>query len=162
MNSDGKIYIVITDKMPADSTPMPEDGSGQKEKKDENSLFAHWAREKLISEVRQIATSSINYSLSNVGNFTGDYITQTHINQGREALNALVGIGSAAIAGFKIGGVYGAIIGASLAIVNQTVQAVQSTHSAMVANRRVNYEIEQLRARSGLNVYLDGSRGTEN
>ena len=35
-------------------------------------------------------------------------------------------------------------------------------NSLMIANKKVNYEIAQVRDRAGLNSTLDGSRGTEN
>lgn len=167
MNADGKIYIVITDKMPdgarsgLGSAPTQDgdrsDGPG-------GELLKHWARDRVISTTKHAATSYVMYTLENIGNFTGDYITQTHINDSISNLKGIMGIGSAALAGFTVtgGNPIGAVIGATLSVINTGVSSIERIHSARVQNRKVNYEIEQLRDRVGMNAVLDGSRGTEN
>lgn len=157
MNSDGKIYIIVTDKLPT--------GSGNNvvnQKENNDDLINHWAKDRLIDTTKSIIKSSVNYSLTNIGNFTGDYITQTKINNTIHNLNVLKGIGLGAIAGFKYGGAVGAVIGASLSVINSGVSSVEMIHSNRVQNRKTNYDIEQLRNRAGLNTLLDWSRGTEN
>lgn len=163
MNSDGKIYIIVTDKLPAGSSPQPNNSGEKKESKEsDDSLMSHWARDKLISEVKHLATTAATYQLSNVGNFSGDYIAQTHINDTLQNLNGLVSIATSTAAGFKVGGPWGAVIGFSLSVINQTVSSALQMHSMRVETSKTNYEIAQLRRRSGLNTVLDGSRGTEN
>ena len=165
MNADGKIYIVITDKMPGGAQPGP--GSAPTQDGDRSDgpggeLLKHWARDRLISTAKQAAVSSVMYTLGNIGNFTGDYITQTHVNDSIANIRGIMGLGAATVSGFMMGGPIGAVIGATLSVINTGVSSIERIHSARVQNRKVNYEIEQLRDRVGMNAVLDGSRGTEN
>lgn len=162
MNADGKIYIIVTDKLPGGTpTPTPT-APNQGQSKEDTGLFAHWARGRLLSTAKSIAIQSVNYSLANIGNFTGDYITQTHINETLGNIRGFAGIGMAALAGFKVAGPMGAAVGAVLGTVNATVSSAFQINAQRVQNSRVNYEIEQLRNRAGMNPLMDGSRGTEN
>lgn len=163
MKTDGKIYIIVTDKMPGGGEPIPVPKPPETKKDKKEDLFSHWARQRILEETKQLAKNAVMYSLHNIGNFTGDYITQGHVNDAVSAVSGIASIGTAALAGFKYtGSVWGAVIGASLAIVNRVVSGTQSAYSNYVQNQKTNYEIEQLRERSGLNTLLDGSRGTEN
>lgn len=161
MKNDGKIYIIVTDKLPAGGdTPAPAEPVTKEKKED---LFSHWARQRLLGEAKQLAQGAVMYSLHNIGNFTGDYITQAHVNNAMSAVSGLASIGTAALAGFKYtGSPIGAVIAASIAVINKVVSGAQTSYSNYVQNQKTNYEIEQLRERSGLNTLVDGSRGTEN
>lgn len=162
MKSDGKIYIIVTDKLPAGGdTPTPGDKK-KTEKKSDEDMFEHWARDRLLSEVKQLATTAVNYSISNIGNFTGDYIAQTHINDALRGVRGFVSIAASTAAGFKVGGPWGAVIGFSLGLVSESVSSAMQIHSNRVETNKMNYEIAQLRQRVGLNTALDGSRGTQN
>jgi len=109
------------------------------------SLFVHAT----IGNVRQ----AVQFGLSNVGNFTGDYITQRNINRALETLNGVSSVAMGAMAGGWVGAV---IATASLAVRGITQEI----------SRQINYQNEEIntsmaRQRSG-NVHTDGSRGTEN
>ena len=163
MSNDGKIYIIVTDKLPNGNGNAPTESKPKVSNyKDEEAMIKHWARNKLIGEAKSLLNTSVNYSLSNIGNFTGDYITQTHVNDAISNLNGFLNIGTSIYAGFKIGGAYGAFIAGGLSLLNTGVTSALRIHSMKVANRKTNYEIEQLRKRSGLDSTMDGSRGTEN
>ena len=160
--SDGKIYIVVTDKMPEDkgvaTLPSP------KQPKQENNLLLHYANDNIISTAKSIINKSVMYNLQNYGNFTGDYIAQTHINESLQFAQTIGHIGLSAWSGFVASGgnPLGAVIGASLSIINTGVNAGFNMLSMRVQNSKTNYEIAQLRDRAGLNSLRDGSRGTEN
>jgi len=162
-NTDGKIYIYVTNKLPNEApvTAKASNGAGSQDKQD-NELISHWARAKLIGTIKSVATTGVNYSLNNIGNFTGDYITQANVDNALNNLNSVANIGLTAFAGLKVAGPIGAVVGGSLALISSGVNSALNIHSMQVANRKTNYEIEQLRIRSGLNTLLDGSRGTEN
>lgn len=154
----GKIYVIVTDDPDrAKATGKGKNGTAS----DKNELTAHWARQKLLNEAKSLITTAVLYNLSNIGNFTGDYITQTHMNDGISIVQSFMDIGTATIAGAHYGPI-GAIVGASFAIINKGVNSILSIHSNRVQNNKTNYEIAQLRNRSGLNATMDGSRGTEN
>ena len=167
MNADGKIYIVITDKLPGSApgpSPVPTTPSDTNKEggNDSNSLFAHWARQRLIDSIKSTAMSAVRYTISNIGNFTGDYIAQTHVNDSIANLNGFKSVGLSILAGAKYGGPIGAVVGGALGIINQTTSSLLQMHSQWVQNSKVNYEIAQLRDRVGMNATIDGSRGTEN
>lgn len=161
MSADGKIYIIITNRLPNGMSPNPEEDENQGgEGNSGQSLFSHWAKQRLINEAKSLATNSVMHTLHNIGNFTGDYMTQSHVNSALSAINGLIDIGTAAIAGAKFGPA-GAAIGAAIAIVNKGVSSGYALYQGYLENQRTNYEIRQLRDRSGMNALLDGSRGTE-
>ena len=166
--NDGKIYIYISHEPPASGQGGPDDGGNGDSGNDSgttttnnDSLINHWARSHLLNTTKQIAKQAVTFSISNIGNFSGDYITQTHVKQSFDALSGLASVGLGALAGFKYGGgPIGAVIGASLEVVSQTITGITNIISGMVGNSKINYEIAQLKDRSGLNTYVDGSRGT--
>ena len=165
MTSDGKIYIVITDKLPTESQAQVSSVSANNKSNASgggNDILKHWAKSRLISEVDHLGMTAVNYQLSNIGNFTGDYIAQTNVNNALNAAHTLMGIGGSALAGFMVAGPIGAVIAGSISVINSGVNSALSIHSNKIQNQKTNYEIEQLRRRSGLNTTLDGSRGTEN
>lgn len=159
--TDGKIYIIVTNKLPGGVGPGPGPKPSEKEEKDED-LFSHWAKNRLISLGKGLAKKAVMYPLSNIGNFTGNYVAQTQINNSLSVVNSLLSIGTAAFAGFKLFGPPGAAIAASIAVINETVSYSLQSISNWVENQKINYNIDQLRDRSGMNATLDGSRGTEN
>ena len=163
MNADGKIYIIVTDKLPSGSALAQTVETEKKDDKKEG-LFSHWAKQKILNETKQLARTSVMYTLNNIGNFTGNYITQTHINDAMSSISGIISVGMAALAGFKYtgGNPWGAVIGAAIGVISESASAFTSIYSNQVQNRKTNYEIEQLRNRAGLNPLKDGSRGTEN
>ena len=54
MNADGKIYIIVTDKLPGGTSPVPEpqapegNGSGG----GNGGTMLHWARSRMLSTVK--------------------------------------------------------------------------------------------------------------
>ena len=160
-NTDGKIYIYVTNKLPNEAGAVASNGTGKQDKQD-SELLSHWARAKLIGTVKGVANGCVNYSLNNIGNFTGDYITQMNVDNALNNLNNIANIGLTALAGFKIAGPIGAVISGSLALISSGVNSALNIRSMQIANNKMNYEIQQLKVRSGLNTLLDGSRGTEN
>lgn len=167
MNADGKIYIIVTDKLPGgvgpgpgpSPAPSPKD---DKNKKDDQDLFGHWARTQILSTVKRAANAAVSFSISNIGNLTGNYLGQTQVQESIALVHSMMGIGTTAAAGFAVGGVPGAILGASLAVINQGISISQSLVSQNIQQRKANRELEQLRERAGMNQYIDWSRGTEN
>lgn len=166
MTSDGKIYIVITDKAPNQSQASISNNQivNNTPVKQNDSLISHWAKNNMIDLVKSISNKAIMYELSNIGNFTGNYIEQTHINNAMSNLSAIGSIGTGALSGFLAtgGNPLGALMGASLSLINTGVGGLLNMNSLMVQNKHTNYEIAQLRDRAGLNTLKDGSRGTEN
>lgn len=108
------------------------------------SIVAHQA----ISKAKQV----LNYSVSNIGNFTGDYTKSESIQQ----VISTVGDISAIATGFAAGPIAGSIAIVSVAM-SKTFEAV----SFFQDQKHKDIEYEYLQARSG-NSLVNGSRGTEN
>lgn len=161
MNSDGKIYITISDTRDGGKGKGGVNAAESKTEED-NELVQFWAKEKLLNTVRSLASTTTDYAINNIGNFTGNYIQQTVINNTLHTANSLKNIGLSTLAGFRFAGLYGGIFSAAISVINSAASSTLAIHTAMVSNRKINYEIEQLRDRAGMNVYKDGSRGTEN
>lgn len=163
--TDGKIYIVITDQRPGGNpnTPGPtvinnNGGSEEKEKKD---VLGEYAKHHFFSFMKQQFTQAVNYQISNLGNFHGNYQLQRNITALKSDISKLVSIGMAAKAGFMFGGgPVGAIIGASIATVASVINREYENKSIAIENFQTNYRISQLRNRAGLNQLTNGSRGT--
>lgn len=161
MNADGKIYIIVTDKLPGGTSPVPEPQEPEGNGKEKEGALQHFARRRALNTLRSLAINSANYAISNIGNFTGDYETQADVQNAISAVRSFVSIGMSAMAGFKLGGPWGAVIGATLEIANQGVNYLGTQISMHIQNQKTNYSLEQLRNRAGLNTLRDGSRGTE-
>lgn len=161
MTSDGKIYIVITDKLPTSDTKVVEKSSASG-KGDGDGLYDYWAKSNLVNQMKSISSTLINYQLSNVGNFTGDYIKQNEINTSLSYVSLLSNVVKGAMSGAQWGGPVGAVYGAIMSVLNTGLTSALNIKSNIISVSKTNYEIEQLRNRAGLNALKDGSRGTEN
>lgn len=109
------------------------------------SLFVHAA----VGNLRQ----AVNFGLSNVGNFTGNYIAQENINQ---ALETLSGVSS-----IVMGAVSGGWVGAVIATASVAVRGITKEISRSINYQNQEINSSMMRQRSG-NALYDGSRGTEN
>ena len=162
MNTDGKIYIVITDKMPGSPGSPEGEGKGEGPKKSESGMVAHWARQRLLGEAKSQANSWLSYGVNNIGNFTGNYTAQMEVQAGMNVVSRLSGIGMSTLAGLKVGGIPGAVIAFGISTINLITQDVQKHNLRLFEQKRTNYAISQLRERSAMNPYVDWGRGTEN
>lgn len=157
----GKLYITISDERGGGSgTPTPKP-DGAKDKKINDDAIGRYVEHEMFHLVKNQATQFVNFSLNNIGNFTGDYIAQRQVNATKQAISGLMNIGMATIAGAKYGG-YGAIVGFAVGVISQLSSSVYDVVLNNVEVQNINYEINQLRQLAGLNTTKDGSRGTEN
>lgn len=160
MTSDkNQLYITISDKR-GGGTPAPTPQTA-KEQSESDSLFGRYVEHQMFHIARQQVSNFVNFQLSNIGNFTGDYIAQKDVNEAKQILQGIEGIAMSTLAGAKFGW-QGAIVGFAVGVISQGANAVMTNITNKKEVAQMNYNIEQLRARSGLNTLLDGSRGTEN
>lgn len=122
------------------STPSPDTA-----KMAATSLFVHAA----VGNVRQ----AVQYGLSNVGNFTGNYVAQENINQALESLNGVSSI--------VMGAVSGGWVGAVIATASVAFRGITKEVSRFMQYQNEEINASYARQRSG-NALNDGSRGTEN
>jgi len=160
MANDGKIYITISDKRfgqnQPDVIPTPET-SKEKEKSDP---LGDYITHRFFNLIESQAKQAVKFTLGNIGNFTGDYIAQEHVNNALEAVSFIENVGIAALAGAKFGPV-GALVGAGIAVAGTASSKAINLFTGYLDNIRQNKAIEQLRTRAGLNSNNNDSRGTE-
>lgn len=165
MAENNKLYITITDKRGDGGsgipTPSPSDSSSAKKKQDDDSLLKRYAEHELFHLVKSTAMKSVNYAISNIGNFTGDYIIQKNVSYAKGIVSNIMSVGMTTLAGAKFGPV-GAIIGFVAGTSSIAIGSVFEDMSNRADNAKNNFNIEMLRERVGLNTIYDGSRGTEN
>lgn len=135
--------------------PSP-DASADSSKKKSKSLFAKM----------NIAKKAENLVLQEAELYTGkyfatteDYRAQTALQNAKTLISGSFGIAATTAAGFKVGGVPGAIIGATMAAVNKVQSAISTNFDscqAIIENAYSNYFYG---ARAGL---ASGGYGTEN
>jgi len=159
--ADGKIYITISDSRKSgglDGIKLTDDKGN--EAKDNSSALGKYATHHFFNFIEGEAKTMVNYTLGNIGNFTGDYTKQSSINNSLSALNMLKSIATSAVSGFTISGgnPIGAIIGASIAVASMATNygLQEKTNNLMLA--RQNYDINLLREKSGLNGTINGGR----
>ena len=160
---NNKLYITISDVREGDGetpTEQPE-GTAESEKSKDNAL-GRYIEHQVFHLAKKQAMKFVHFTFGSVGNFTGDYIAQQQINDIMSSIQPFVNIGLATAAGAKVGGWVGAIVGFAVGTVSETVGSVYTIRQKEFETVKTNYEIEQLKVRSGLNSLLDGSRGTEN
>ena len=160
--ANNKLYITISDKRLGDgqATGSETPSTNTEEEKQSNSI-RRYAEHELYHFVKSAAMTTINYSISNIGNMTGDYITQRKVTTAKQMVESGVSIAMTTIAGAKYGSV-GAAIGFAVGVGGNAINGYFEDLKNRVENTKTNYNIEQLRNKVGLNTKLDGSRGTEN
>ena len=161
MADDGKLYIIISDRPDAAGTDATDVGEVAETEDKKKQTGLDYAKHRFFNFIESQAKQTVMYGINNIGNFTGDYITQRKIQETVQMTNMLLNIGTATLAGAKYGAP-GAIAGFTIAIAGTAINAGLSEYSQWISNRKINYSIDRLRERSGLNQSLDGSRGTEN
>ena len=154
-----KIYIVITDQRPDGNNGA--NGSRQQDDDNRNPI-KRYAEHQFYNFIKSESQTAVNYTINNIGNFTGNYQVQREVQNVVKHANGLVSLGESAIYGASIGGLAGAGLAVGVSLVSSLINFGLESYSIGIAEKKTNYAIEQLRARSGLNTLNDGSRGTEN
>ena len=160
MANDGKIYILITNKLPG-GTEDTVDPNKVESEKDSESALGSFARHEFFNLIERQAKQAVSLTINNIGNFTGDYEGQRHISALMEIGNRAMAVGAAAVSGAKWGS-WGAVIAAAVTATSITLNDITSEVMKDYADKKKNLAILQLRARSGMYPLLDGNRGTEN
>ena len=158
MSADGRIYITISDTREGEVIKGTKEVAPKKEKEpkpakpklDTETKYSTIAMHQFIHFMQNEANQMVQYTLGNIGNFTGDYNTQRQIDFAKSAIN----VGGSIVVGAMAGGVVGAI----LAGAGQTINFGLQLHSQNFAIKKQNYNISQLRQLSGLDGLTNGSR----
>lgn len=157
--ADGKIYITITDEPVGNKpAPKPVSKSAKKEEEEKNNLFTDFAKHQFFNFIESQAKQFMNYTIGNIGNFTGNYQTQRQIQESLRIGNMVKGVGMATIAGATTFGLPGALIAGGIAIASQAINLIYEDHSLTVQTKQQNREIAMMRKISGLDGLTNGSR----
>lgn len=163
-DNDGKIYITISDrrfgknKAEADEQNKIDKRFSSSESSQE-SLLGRFIQHQFFNLIESQATQAINYSIANIGNFTGDYVKQTQVAESMNILGLVTELGVAGLAGAKFGPV-GVAVSMGTVTLSKVITINQQIYAGQVENTRINNDIAQLRTRAGLNSSNNGSRGT--
>ena len=95
----------------------------------------------VIGAMASTAKSIVSYGLNNYGNFTGDYIGQTRINETLKAVSYASAIG----AGFAMGGPVGGAMATMAVATNLFLENI----SLMDKEKKATIQAEQLRILTG-------------
>lgn len=95
----------------------------------------------VIGAMASTAKSIVSYGLNNYGNFTGDYIGQTRINETLKAVSYTSAIG----AGFAMGG----LVGGAMATMAVATNLFLENISLMDKEKKTTIQAEQLRILTG-------------
>jgi len=159
-----KIYITISDER-LSNTYSTGGGSASKESSGSfdsgSDAFKSYAKHELAHLIKDTVQSAVSFSISQIGNLSGDYALQRQVNNAAALVNRGRNLIMSAAGGFVVGGIPGAIVGAAVSLIDSSFQSLANIHNQTVAVRKQNYEIEQLRARVGMNSSNGGNRDTE-
>lgn len=135
-----RVESVSNDELEAQKQGQEVSGKQTTEKLAVASIFAHQA----INTTKQI----VNYGISNIGNFTGDYIKQDRVQEVVNGIGDAVSVGIA----FATSPIAGAIAVLGIAT-KKTFEVITENQNVKHAENQANY----LRQRSG-NSTQNGSR----
>ena len=161
MASNGKIYITISDERGKGGRPQGASGSGGGESAGKGKeALSSYITHQVFDSLKSTAIQAVNFSVNNIGNFTGDYVAQRNIQAGLG--NAMKGIGyfTTAKVGMSVAGPWGAVVAVAVKGIGDMVSFGLQEKAQYTQNRRTNYQISEIRELSGLNTLIDGSRGT--
>ena len=159
--NDGKIYITISDTRGGKGGPGTGEVPVKKEKEKKNPL-ADYAKHAFFNLIESQAKQAVTYTISNIGNFTGDYISQTHVQDSMEVLNSVINLGMSFAGGtVATGSPIGGLIAVGTQLIGKGISTGMQYYAGYVENVRINKNINLLRTRSGLNSSNNGSRGTD-
>lgn len=163
MADTGKIYITISDTRGGSGsgrTPdVPNSQPNQDEDEQKTGKLSNYIRHRFFNFVEAQTKQAINYTVGNIGNFTGNYQAQRDMEQGMNAINWLVNIGTSFYAGtVATGSPAGGAVAVALSVGSGLASAGYREYSEWFQNRKDNRNIEMMRNRLGLQGLTDGSR----
>lgn len=162
--ANDKLYITISDERSGGGgVPTPDNAPKTQNKNNNVDPLGDYAKHEFLHLIKSEANRMVTFGISQIGNLTGNYASQTATAESLSILRKVGSIATSAYAGFKMtgGNIYGALIGAGVQIVSDINSELMDMHNRVIANNRRNYEVELLRIRAGLDNTTNGSRTGE-
>lgn len=113
----------------------------------------------IIDYAKKNAKQLINFGIAQYGNLTGDYIGQRNIRNVMSVASSLTNIAMGAVMGFKMGGPYGAVVGAGIALAGEVANVGMQYQTYQTDIKKQNLRADIMRERAG-STLGSGSRGT--
>lgn len=164
-NGNGKLYIIITDKpeIQTSTTETQTTTTSVSNRKIQStsgndSSVASFATHEFYHFMKSTATEIVNWSISNIGNFTGDYVKQANVQKTINLASKVAGIGMAVASGAQVAGPWGALIAGTIAVAGTAISIGLEDRANAFQAYKTNREISQLRELSGLNPLTNGGR----
>lgn len=159
--ADGKIYITISDTRGGSGAGVSNDADT--EASGSKKSLKDFAEHKFFHLIENEAKQYVNYSIGNIGNFTGNYQAQRDTEAAVNVVNEVIGIGVATLGAFvQFGpgpsGAAAAAIVAATAISTKGVNMLLQEKSIQFENKKVNRNIDIMRNRIGLEGLTNGGR----
>lgn len=161
--SDGKIYITISDTRGGSGAGVSNPSDTEASTKNGESTLGKFIAHKTRNLIEGEARTFVNYTIGNIGNFTGDYTVQSEMQAAMSAINFFTELGSAIATGAKMGGGgWGSLIGAAVAVTSfSVVKGVNfglQEKSEKFQQAKTNRNLSIMRERLGMEGLTNGSR----
>lgn len=153
--ADGKIYITISDKRLGEPKEPKKPGEENEKREDKKNAYI---QHEMLHFLKDQASQMVNYTIGHIGFYTGNNTVQERIAFLKGSANVAKSIGVAAIAGFQVGGIYGAAIGAGVSTFSLATNFGLKSMTEIVDYNRQLRETRILRSISGLDGLTNGSR----
>lgn len=108
----------------------------------------------LKGEISEMAMYGINRHLT----LTDNYVAERYLTNSLNVITRTISFGGAVLAGFKVGGVAGAVIGAVISGVSTTFDIVKNFDQQNIHIRQMDKQLEYQRQRAGYSL-TSGSIG---
>ena len=116
-------------------------------------IYANRLIEASVSTIKQC----FNYQASMYGSTTGDYITQSKIDNTFELVNNILSVGSSIAGGFAMGGPAGAAVGAVISVGSIAVNSALGNNTYQLNIRKENAAASFNSAQIG-SILVNGNR----
>lgn len=167
--ADGKIYITISDTRGGSNDVATADAEAKSVANNNGkTALGLMAFNKFISLAESQANQYVNYTVGNIGNFTGSYQAQKDAELLLKAINFTTNLGISTVGSFvqftalsggnaMVGGIAAAIT-ATIMIGSEIATNVYRENTEAFNMRRTNRNIALMRERLGLEGLTNGSR----
>ena len=154
----GKIYITISDRRIGQGGGEDDPQTQQKETK--TKTLGEYAKVQFFHFIKSEANTMVNYTLGNIGNFTGDYQAQRDVQAMLNGIGVATTLGNSFIAGLTLtgGNIAGGLVAVAITGAGQLINYGLNELTNTRQTRNQNYNITQLRELSGLDSLTNGGR----
>lgn len=155
----GKIYITISDRRIGQGGGE-DDPQTQSKRETKTKTLGEYAKVQFFNFIKSEANTMVNYTLGNIGNFTGDYQAQRDVQAMLNGIGVATTLANSFIAGLTLtgGNIAGGLVAVAITGTSQLINYGLNELTNTRQTRNQNYNITQLRELSGLDSLTNGGR----